>query len=255
MVKKVHPNLKLISHSGKILASALLLSKKLALPGITPAEIDLKINSFIRSHGATPSFLGLDGYMYSTCISINNQVVHAVPTNSPLEYGDMVTIDIGVMFKGHCTDAARTFVVGKPTKEQQKLIKTANLALDDGIKAAIVGNRVGDISYAIQRCVELNGLRSPLEFGGHGIGFKPHENPFISNTGMKGKGMKLIEGIGLAIEPIVMSGSIGVFIDEVDGCTCYSDDGSLSAHVEDTIIVSYSIPFILTRETLSGGIV
>lgn len=244
-----------ITHSGQILASALSLSKKLAGPGVTPAEIDKKIQSFICKQGASPSFLGLDGYGYATCISVNSQVVHSVPTSRPLKTGDMVTVDIGVSYKEHCTDAARTFVIGKPTKEQALLISTANEALNAGIAAAITNNHLSDISYAIQRKVELNGFRSPLDFGGHGIGLKPHLDPYISNTGIKGKGEKLIEGQGLAIEPIVMAGSIEVFIDETDGCTCYSDDGSLSAHVEDTIIVSDLVPFILTRETLKGKVI
>ncbi|MCK5020537.1 MAG: type I methionyl aminopeptidase [Candidatus Peribacteraceae bacterium] len=255
MSKSPALNYKYFSHSGKILASALLLSKKLARPGITTVEIDFKIHNFIVKYKAIPSFLGLNGYAHASCISINNQVVHGAPTNIPLKLGDLITVDIGVSYKNHCTDAARTFVIGAPTTEQQNLIDTSKSALDSGIKEAITGNRIGDISYAIQRCVELNGFRSPLDYGGHGIGFKPHLNPFISNTGIKGKGKKLIEGQGLALEPIVMAGSIEIFIDGVDECTCYSKDGALSAHIEDTIIVSDLIPLILTRETLNGGIV
>jgi len=246
-------DISLITYSGRILASALALAKTLIKIESTPLYIDRKITEFILSYNAVPSFIGLGEYPYATCISVNDQVVHAVPTRKPLKRGDVVTVDIGVSYKGHCTDAARTFVVGKKSREKKNLIDAVNIALDDGIKAAVAGNRIGDISYAIQRAVELNGYRSPLEFGGHGIGTKPHLDPFISNTGMKGLGVKLLEGICLAIEPIAMAGSIEVFVDEADTFTCYSEDGCLSAHAEDTIIVTKTVPIILTRATFSGG--
>lgn len=248
-------NIRTHLHSGKILASALLLSKKLAKPGISPEYIDLEIHRFILSQKASPSFLGLDGFPCATCISVNSQLVHAVPSKRPLVNGDIVTVDIGVSYKRHCTDAARTFVIGKATKKQKFIIETTALALDAGIAEAISGNRVGDISYAIQRRVELNGFRSPLEFGGHGIGFKPHEEPFIPNAGIKGIGPKLVTGNCLAIEPIVLEGSIEIFIDADDGFTYFTNDGKLSAHIEDTIVVSDHVPIILTRETLCGGII
>jgi methionyl aminopeptidase len=243
-------------HSGKILASALDLSKRLISEKITPLEIDLEVHKFIVEQKAVPSFLGLGGFPYSICISINDQVVHGIPVDRYLKQGDLVTVDVGVSFDGHCTDAARTFVVGKTkNKIKNNLIVAANEALDAGIQKAVAGNKVGDISYAIQKCIESSGFRSPLCIGGHGIGMSAHLDPFIPNTGMPGRGIELLEGLCLAIEPVVMAGSIDIFVSKQDNFTMYSKDGCLSSHVEDTIIVTSRAPLILTRETLNGGLI
>jgi len=253
----IEPTLSLdsLTQSGKILASCLALSKSLAVPGTTPKEIDSEVHSFILKNDAHPSFLGYDGFPNTTCIAVNEQVVHAIPSNTPLKEGDLVTVDIGVSFEHHCTDAARSFIVGRANSLAEKLVATAYTALNAGIKQATSANRVGDISFAIQREVELQGFRSPMEFGGHGIGTKPHTAPFIPNAGMKGKGIPLVYGMCLAIEPIVMIGSTDVFVDETDGFTIIASSGKLSAHVEDTIVVTDREPIILTRETLLGGVI
>lgn len=242
--------------SGKILASALYLSKTLISLNITPLQIDREIDKFIRSKKAVPSFFGFEGFPNSSCISVNDQVVHGVPSSKPLEEGDIITIDIGVRYNGFCTDAARTHVVGKHKSTTSKnLIKVAKNALDKSIKVSIDQNRVGDISYAIQREVEMAGYRSPLELGGHGIGRNPHQEPFIPNAGPKARGPVLKSGMAIAIEPIVMEAETDLLIDGDDGFTIYSKDGGLSAHMEDTVMIVDNRPIILTRETLSGGII
>lgn len=242
--------------SGKILASALFLAKELAHQKVTPLEIDSIIGRFISLHNAEPSFVGIDGYKFSSCISINNQVVHGVPTSVPIVEGDIVTVDIGVRYNGHCTDAARTFIIGNYYDNvKTKLVNAVNRALEEGIKAAVVGNKVGNISFSIQKVIESNGFRSPLYLGGHGIGFYPHTFPFIPNYGVKNKGRSLVQGMCLAIEPIAIAGSKDVFLDEDDGFSVYSCDGSLSAHSEDSIVITDSTPYILTRTTLDGRMV
>lgn len=253
-MENVPPKLsvKNLAFSGKILASALSLSKSLLLPGAVPAEIDKKIENFIISFNAVPAFKGYSGYPCSTCISINHQIVHGIPTHIPLKCGDLVTIDIGVSYNKNHTDAARTFVVGNEKSEiQTKLIHTANKALDDGIRKAVDKNNIGDISYAIQRIIEFNSFKTPLELGGHGIGLVPHGSPFIPNYGVAGSGPGLESGMCLAIEPIVVAGPKEVEV-ENDGWTIFSPSKSLSAHAEDTVVVTDGAPIILTRETLEG---
>jgi methionyl aminopeptidase len=247
-------NINYLKHSGKILSSALFLAKDITKPGMSTALLDRAINYFIIYHDAVPSFIGIGGYKYASCISINSQIVHGAPSeNTIIKEGDLITVDIGVSYKHNCTDAARTFVVGVPTRRQRKLIDAAQAALDAGVSKATFGNRVGDISYAIQTQVETRGFKSPLDYGGHGIGLEPHMDPFISNTGVSGTGEALEVGMCLAIEPIVMEGSPEVFEDESDGYTVYSEDGRLSSHIEDTVVVVGSgRPIILTRRTLSG---
>jgi len=243
-------------HSGKILATAMELAKSLLISGNTTKQIDSAIHSLILDYKAIPAFIGIGGYPCASCIAVNSQVVHAVPSDIPLKNGDIVTIDIGVNYKKHFTDAARTYIIGQNTNTDNiELVNTAYEALNAGIKSAIKGNRISDISYEIQCVVEDAGFRSPLEFGGHGIGKKPHLEPFIPNSGSKGRGQILKNGLYLAIEPIVMAGSIEVFININDGFTCYSMDGCLSSHVEDTILISDFSPIILTRKTISGSYV
>jgi len=245
-----------LKQSGKILASALSLSKNLLTPNITTLELDSEIHSFILKQGATPSFLGYQGFTNSSCISVNTQIVHGVPTSIPLITGDLVTIDIGVSFNGYCTDAARTYIVDDvENSKKNHLILTVQKALNSAIVQAIHGNTTGDISFAIQRDIELNGYKSPLELGGHGINKTPHELPFISNTGVKGRGSKIYEGMCLALEPIAMAGTRYIVQYDNDDWTFYSEDGELSSHTEDTILVTTDSPIVLTRETLEGGVI
>lgn len=238
--------------SGTILASALKLSKKLSKPGVSPFWVDSQIKDFILSNGGVPSFLGLDGYPFSTCISLNSQVVHGIPTNVPFKLEDIITIDIGVSYNGHCTDAARTFILGNTkSKRVRHMVDTAYTALNCGIPQARPGNKVGDISYAIQKPIFNSKYTTTLEYGGHGIGFKPHSEPFIPNYGQRNTGLQLKEGMCLAIEPILIDGPNKVLQNKEDGWTVYSPNKCLSAHVEDTVVVA-NPPIILTRTTLNG---
>ncbi len=244
--------IKSLTMSGRILASALNLSKRLTIPGAVPLHIDQKIERFITSLNAKPSFKGFNGYPNSICVSLNSQIVHGMPTNSPLKKGDLITIDIGVSYKNNHTDAARTFVVGKdPSDKILNIINATQKALDDGIYKAIKGNTIGDISYAIQRIVEFNNYKTPLELGGHGIGLVPHDEPFIPNYGVSGSGYILVPGMCLAIEPIVIDGPKEIKTGD-DGWTVFSPSKSLSAHIEDTIIITNDVPIILTRNTLEN---
>lgn len=241
-----------LKESGRILASALSLSKRLAVPGAVPLHIDQKIEEFILSCNARPAFKGFCGFPCSACISINHQVVHGIPTQEPLKEGDLITVDIGVAYKSNHTDAARTFVVGnEPSDKILNIINVTQKALDDGINKAVENNTIGDISYAIQRIIEFNNYKTPLDLGGHGIGLVPHDDPFIPNYGVSGSGDNLIFGMCLAIEPIVIDGPKDIKKGN-DGWTMYSPSKSLSAHIEDTIIVTDDIPIILTRVTLHG---
>lgn len=231
------------------------MSKHLSIPGSIPLNIDSEVESFIVGLKAIPSFKGFNGYPNAVCISVNSQIVHGIPSKTPLEVGDLVTIDIGVAYKNNHTDAARTFVVGdKTTNKVEKLISTAETALRDGINKATKNNTIGDISYAIQRVIEFNNYRTPIELGGHGIGLVPHMEPFIPNYGVSGSGEKLIVGMCLAIEPVVIDGPKNIILDK-DGWTISSPSKSLSAHIEDTIIITNSNPIVLTKRTLNGDMI
>lgn len=241
-----------LSQSGKILASSLELSKSLVVQGSKPIDIDREVEKFIILNDAIPSFKGYRNYPFSTCISINSQAVHGLPSSSPLEEGDVVKMDIGVSYRGHCTDAARTFVVGTPSDKMLRMLSSAGKALNDGISQAYSGNHVGDISFAIYKNIFMNGYKTPTRLGGHGIGTSPHQPPFIPNFGVKGSGAELIRGMCLAIEPILIDGPNIVEL-SADGWCFYSPGGHMVVHVEDTVVINDLAPFILTRETLRGG--
>lgn len=248
-------DLNTLIHCGKILASTLELSKNLLKPGVLPTEIDSEIELFILENGALPSFKNYNGYPYASCISINSQAVHTVPSRLPFKLGDVVKIDIGVSYNGHCTDAARTYVVGTLVpRNVEKLVLSANAALNDGIAQVYSGNRVGDISFAIYKTIVTNGYNTPLRLGGHGIGTSPHQPPYIPNYGAKGSGVELIFGMCLAIEPILIDGPNQVVLG-ADGWSFYSPGGHISAHVEDTVVVGNKSSLVLTRETLKGDII
>jgi methionyl aminopeptidase len=183
--------------------------------------------------------------------------VHGIPDNTSIKEGDLVTVDIGVMYNSCCTDAARTFFVGDTTlmsDSVSKMLSTCNTALDAGISKAVTGNCVGDISYSIQKEIEFNGLRSPYQLGGHGLSSVPHEEPFIPNYGLYGTGDLLCKGQKLAIEPIVVYSPEKVTLSD-DGWLWYCSDYSLSAHKEDTVVVWDGAPIVLTRETFEGDLI
>src|SRR6056297_3008522 len=215
--------------------------------GISTAELDKLADEFIRSRGAVPSFKGYRGYPASVCISINDEVVHGIPSkNRFLENGDIVSIDIGTFYEGFNGDAAKTFAVGDITKEAEKLLKVTEESLLKGIEKAIVGNRLFDISHAVQKHVESNNFSVVRDYVGHGIGRDMHEDPQIPNFGPAGRGPKLKAGMVLAIEPMVNVGSYEVET-LADDWTVVTKDGSFSAHFEHSIALTEEGPRILSK--------
>ncbi|ASW42176.1 type I methionyl aminopeptidase [Clostridium isatidis] len=242
---KNNKEIELMRLAGRIVAETLLLIEEKVRPGITTAELDRIAEEFITKHGARPSFKGLYGFPASLCISVNEQVVHGIPGKYVLKDGDIVSVDCGAFLNGFHGDAARTFAVGNITEEASKLIKVTKESFFKGIENAKVGNRLTDISHEIQNYVEAAGFSVVREFVGHGIGRSLHEDPDIPNYGRPGKGPKLVEGMALAIEPMVNVGSYKVRTLN-DNWTVVTSDGSLSAHYENTIVILPDGPEILT---------
>lgn len=245
IIIKNNKEIDLMRSAGRIVAETLLLVEEKVRPGITTAELDSIAEEFITKHGARPSFKGLYGFPASLCISVNEQVVHGIPGGYVLKDGDIVSVDCGANINGFHGDAARTFGVGNITKEAEKLINVTRESFFKGIEYAKVGNRLTDISHEIQNCVEAAGFSVVRDFVGHGIGRVVHEDPDIPNYGPPGRGPKLVEGMALAIEPMVNAGNYKVKTLSNDW-TVVTSDGSLSAHYENTIVILPDGPEILT---------
>ena len=245
IIIKNHKEIDLMRRAGRIVAETLLLVEKHVKPGITTAELDRIAEEFITKHGAKPSFKGLYGFPASLCISVNEQVVHGIPGGYVLKDGDIVSVDCGAFIDGFHGDAARTFAVGNISEEARKLIKVTEESFFKGIEHAKIGNRLTDISHEIQSHVEASGFSVVREFVGHGIGKTVHEDPEVPNFGRPGRGPKLLEGMALAIEPMVNIGTYKVST-LGDDWTVVSSDRSLSAHYENTIVILPDGPEILT---------
>jgi methionyl aminopeptidase len=232
--------------AGRITGDALKMIEAYIKPGVSTAELDRLIHKFFTSKGATPSFLNYAGFPKSICASINEQVVHGIPNKHViLREGDIISIDVGACINGYNGDAARTFAVGKISDEAQRLIDVTKESFFRGIKYAKHGNKLGDVSAAIQEYVEANGYSVVRDLVGHGIGKKLHEDPSVPNFGHAGRGVKLASGMTLAIEPMVNMGSYEV--EQLDdGWTVVSEDGSLSAHYENTVLITPNECEILT---------
>lgn len=242
-------DLDLMRKCGRILGETLcFLESECILPGVSTLDIAEKAHNIIRSHkGAVPAFLGYRGFPGVLCVSINEQVVHAIPFKDRIvKSGDIVSIDCGVEYEGHFTDACRTIAVGDVGAHTRKLIKTTREALDRGVAAVKVGNHIGDISYAIQKHVERHRFRVSRHFVGHGIGRVLHGPPVVPNYGPPGAGEPILAGTCLAIEPVVFDGSAEAHTQD-DGWTVVSLEGNLSAHWEDTVIATEEGPEIITR--------
>ena len=231
--------------AGKVVAQALALIEEVIKPGITTAEIDKLAEEFIIKQGAKPSFKGYCGFPASICTSINDEVVHGIPTNRILLEGDIISIDCGAILNGYHGDAARTFPVGKVSIEAEKLIEVTKESFFRGVEKAIIGNRVSDISAAIQCFAQEYGYSVVRDFVGHGIGTSMHEDPEVPNYGTPSKGPKLVHGMVLAIEPMINIGKHYVKV-KANGWTVVTKDGSLSAHYENTVAILKSGPEILT---------
>lgn len=238
-----------MAQSGRLLSEIFNMLPEVICPGISTVEIDLWIEKQLRNKKLVSRTKGYRGYKHVSCISVNDEVVHGVPRfNQILKNGDLVTVDICASLNEYCADMARSFLVGESLNDEtKKLIDVANSALQKGIEKARVGNRLSDISATIQEEVEKHGFGVVRDFAGHGIGKQMHEDPEILNYGNAGKGPILYEGMTFAIEPMITAGKYDVYIDS-DGWTVKTVDGSLAAHVEDTIAITGNGPIILTRE-------
>ena len=237
----------LMKKAGRITGEALLLARDLIRPGISTKEIDKKLHDFIIRSGAEPSFLGYGGFPGSACISINNEVIHGIPSDRViLSDGDIVKIDVGARYRGYNGDSARTFAVGKVSDEALKLISVTEGSFYEAMKHARAGNRVGDIGSAIENFVISHGFSVVKAYVGHGVGAELHEEPSVPNYGRAGRGVRLYSGMTLAIEPMVNVGSEDVRVLK-DGWTVTTADGKLSAHYENSICITDSDPILLTE--------
>ena len=216
-------------------------------PGIKTIELDKLAEKFIKDHGATPSFKGYEGFPYTLCISINDEVVHGFPSERILEEGDIISIDIGACYKGYHGDSAWTYAVGKISEDDKYLLEHTEKALYEGIKQAKVGNRIGDISYAIENYANKHNLGVVKELVGHGVGTKVHEAPDVPNYGTKGTGSKIRDGMVIAIEPMLTFGKPDIYILDNDW-TVVTEDSSNAAHYEHTIAITNDGVEILTGE-------
>jgi methionyl aminopeptidase len=245
IIKKTPGEIDKIAAAGAILVKTLALVQGKVRPGVSTAELDAAAEAFIRSQGAEPAFKGYRGFPGSICASPNSMVVHGIPGPYKLSRGDLLSVDVGVVLDGWVADAARTFPVGPVSPVATKLLGATEAALHDAVVQCRAGNRLGDISHAVQSRVESEGFSVVRSLVGHGIGRNMHEDPQIPNFGDPGKGPRLEEGMVLAVEPMVTAGRASVRVGE-DGWAIYAQDGSLAAHFEFTIAVTATGPRILT---------
>jgi methionyl aminopeptidase len=232
--------------AGRIVALAHQAIAPLIKPGVTTKEIEAVADRVIKANGATPSFKGYGGYPASICTSVNQVLVHGIPSNTKLKEGDIISVDIGANYLGYHGDSAWTYAVGKISKQAEALLKVTHDSLFIGLENAKVGKRVGDISHAIQNYVEKHGFSIPKDYGGHGIGSNLHEEPFIPNFGTADSGVALRAGMVLAIEPMVHIGKDETEV-LLDDWTVISKDGSLTAHYEHTVVITETGYEILTK--------
>ena len=245
IVIKSPREIELMRQAGRITAAARALARDMVTAGVTTAQIDKEIYRFIRKSGAVPTFKGYGGFPASACISINDEVIHGIPGSRVIREGDVVSVDVGATYKGYVGDCAGTFIAGQGSDEAKRLIAVTRQSFYEGMKFARAGYRVGDISHAIQEYVEHNGCSVVREYVGHGVGAQMHEAPEVPNWGIAGRGPRLLPGMTIAVEPMVNLGGWEVKVLK-DGWTVKTADGSLSAHYENTILITDGEPEILT---------
>ena len=246
IVLKTSRELAAMRVAGRISANALKLAGQAVEPGVSTWEIDRIARRYIESEGAKPSFLGYGGFPASACISVNNVVIHGIPSKDLiLRHGDIVSIDIGAFYEGFTGDNAYTFACGDVSPEAQRLMDTTRESLYEGIRAAKAGGRVGDIGHAVQTYVEARGYSVVRDFVGHGVGAKLHEDPSVPNFGAPGRGVRLLPGMTIAIEPMVNAG-VHTVKTLSNGWTTVTTDGKLAAHYEHSIAITADGPVILT---------
>ena len=238
--------IQLMRQAGKITAAARALAGAMVAPGVTTREIDRAVHRFIKSHGAEPSFLGFNGFPASVCISVNDEIIHGIPGHRVLREGDIVSIDVGAFKDGYHGDCAATYPCGQISEEARRLIEVTRQSFFEGLKFAREGYRLPDLSGAIQRYVEANGFSVVREYVGHGIGRKMHEDPEVPNyVEPKAGRPRFLRGMAIAVEPMVNAGGAGVLV-MPDGWTVKTADGRLSAHYENSILITDGEPELLT---------
>jgi len=245
IIRKSPQEIERMARSGELVARALALVGAAIEPGVTTASLDALAEEFIRSHGAEPTFKGYHGYPASICASPNSMVVHGIPGDRTLSEGDILSVDVGVTLNGFVGDGAFTFPVGEIDAEARRLLETCRAALAAGVDRARPGNRLSDISHAVQTATEGPGFSVVRTLVGHGVGRVMHEDPQIPNYGEPGRGPELAVGMTLAIEPMINAGSPDVFVHE-DEWSISTSDGSLSAHFEHSVAITPEGPRILT---------
>lgn len=245
IILKSPREIEFMRQAGKITAAARSLAREMVTPGITTAQIDREVRHFIEKSGAVPTFLGYGGYPASVCLSINEEVIHGIPGHRVLQEGDIVSVDVGATYRGYVGDCAGTYVAGQASPEAQRLIDVTRQSFFEGIRFARAGNRVGDISAAVQEYVEKNGFGIVRDYVGHGVGSVMHEAPEVPNYGVAGRGPRLLKGMTIAVEPMVTQGTWEVRVLK-DGWTVVTKDGKLAAHYENTIAITDGEPEILT---------
>lgn len=248
IVLKTARELTLMREACRISAGALRVAGEAVKPGVSTWEIDQIAYKYIKSQGAEPNFLGLYGFPATACISINDEVIHGIPSKKRIiKAGDIVSIDLGAKINGFNGDNAATFACGEISEEAQKLMDTTRESLYEAIKFAVVGNKIGDIASAVQAYCEERGYGIVREYTGHGVGKELHEDPSVPNYGKAGRGVRLVAGMTLAIEPMINQGTAAIKV-LPDGWTVKTRDGKLSAHFEHTVAITADGPVILTKE-------
>ena len=242
---KTEEEIALMKENGILVSKTLAEVGKIVAPGVTTLELNRVAETFIRDHGAIPSFLGYEGFPAALCISVNDVVVHGFPSDYVLREGDIVSVDCGTFYKGYNGDSAYTFPVGEVDAEARKLLDVTKESLYRGIAAAVAGNRIGDIGHAVQTYAESNGFSVVRELEGHGIGKHMHENPGVPNYGRQGSGSRLVDGMTICIEPMINAGLKNVYLAK-NGWAVHTADHKKSAHYELTVVVRKGAPEVLS---------
>jgi methionyl aminopeptidase len=246
IILKTNRELQFMKRAGRVAANALKIAGEAVEPGVSTWEIDRAAHKYIESEGAEPTFLGYGGFPATCCISVNQVVIHGIPSKKQIiQEGDIVSIDVGATLEGYVGDNAWTFPCGKVSEEAQRLMDTTRESLFEGIKAAQPNNRLGDVGSAVQRYAEARGYSVVRDFVGHGVGAKMHEDPSVPNYGTPGRGVRLLPGMTIAIEPMITQGTYKVKT-LADGWTTVTADGKLAAHFENSIAITPDGPVILT---------
>lgn len=239
----------LMRRAGEMAAAVLQLGGEQVRPGVTTKHINDVMHKYIKSRNAKASFLGYGGFPAVACISVNNEVIHGIPSGRLLADGDIVSIDVGVLLNGYHSDTAATFPCGTVSPQAQKLIDVTRQCFFEGIAQAVPGNRLGDIGNAVSAYAHKNGFSVVRDYVGHGVGTQLHEEPDVPNYGIRGKGLRLSKNMTIAVEPMINAGGPEVVQIDRNGWTVVTKDGSLSAHYEHTIAITDNEPLILTSQS------